>query len=399
MRLSLASLLLLVASSASRASLPDTQCLGTPCLLSHPSTCDTLKCKVPLIIEGAVPQGPSIESGLSPEQRTAFEHGLGHALRNTAAVTWTTRKFGSRVMKLIEAVAQKKNTTLEEELLAAFYGDASWPSGSPHNTGFVGPNTTAMKHALLQGNIREVWGLLYVFSKTKFLTHTLLDLHTFDDATLTGLGLNPAPVRMRETLVNATLALDKNHQYNGIPNFLAPSFNSWVRFDFAGPDETVTPPGWLPARVSNGCNETSLMSDDRSIQPPLSDDELRYQCNSTTVPCKLSWYPGLLCYDVPDVPFGNNTAGYVTRAHALGYRIVAGASGTTANMLQLGLILGFEGEEMALLRLTMLAWMLCTNDHSLFEIMVLMQSLTPALSPMLALALTRALITTLIISL
>jgi hypothetical protein len=33
-------------------------------------------------------------------------------------------------------------------------------------------------------------------------------------------------------------------------------------------------------------------------------------------------------------------------------------------------MLGFTNEEMVLIRLTMAAWMLCTNDHSLYEIML-----------------------------
>jgi hypothetical protein len=33
-------------------------------------------------------------------------------------------------------------------------------------------------------------------------------------------------------------------------------------------------------------------------------------------------------------------------------------------------MLGFSDEEMVLIRLTMAAWMLCTNDHSLYEIML-----------------------------
>jgi hypothetical protein len=62
--------------------------------------------------------------------------------------------------------------------------------------------------------------------------------------------------------------------------------------------------------------------------------------------------------------------GFLARAEKLGYRTVAAASGTTANVLQYGLMLNFTPDEMVLLRLTMAAWMLCTNDHSLFEIML-----------------------------
>jgi hypothetical protein len=60
----------------------------------------------------------------------------------------------------------------------------------------------------------------------------------------------------------------------------------------------------------------------------------------------------------------------MARAKALGYRTVAGPSGTTQNMLQLALLLGFSPAELALVRLTMVAWMLVTDDHSLFEMML-----------------------------
>ena len=72
----------------------------------------------------------------------------------------------------------------------------------------------------------------------------------------------------------------------------------------------------------------------------------------------LQWWPGELCYDVVDEPLPLDTTpalppdgaadlsdpsarppprpvpGYAARAAALGYRAVAGPSGTTANMLQ-----------------------------------------------------------------
>jgi hypothetical protein len=49
---------------------------------------------------------------------------------------------------------------------------------------------------------------------------------------------------------------------------------------------------------------------------------------------------------------------------------VAGPSGTTANVLVLATLFGFTPSELAVLRLTMCAWMLVTDDHSFFEIML-----------------------------
>ena len=39
-------------------------------------------------------------------------------------------------------------------------------------------------------------------------------------------------------------------------------------------------------------------------------------------------------------------------------------------MLQLAALLGFSGDELVILRATMMAWMLPTDDHSFFEIML-----------------------------
>ena len=64
------------------------------------------------------------------------------------------------------------------------------------------------------------------------------------------------------------------------------------------------------------------------------------------------------------------TPGLIGRAAILGYRLVAGASGTTANVLQMAKLLGFAPDELVVLRATMAAWMLPTNDHSFFEIML-----------------------------
>ena len=363
---------------------PDTYCLGPPCdFRTTPSSCDTVYCKSPLITATA-PSGVSITSNLSDSMKVAFEHGLGRALAKTSAVLWATREIGSRLRTFVQKFAALNGTTYDEELISAFYGDASHPSGSAHNTGFVGPNVTALDRVLQDGNIREVWGAIYVLSHTKWMTAAILRLfadetHPPANATLDSLGLAAEVVYTRFELVRASNLLPGAAKYNGIPAFLSPPFNSWVRFDYNGPDESAASPIWQAARVTRagGCQVVGLSSDDPAIDPPLSADELRYQCtNGTHVippPCSLQWYPGALCYTVQDVPFntsGTVVQGYMARAKALGYRTVAGPSGTTQNMLQLALLLGFSPAELALVRLTMVAWMLVTDDHSLFEMML-----------------------------
>ena len=47
---------------------------------------------------------------------------------------------------------------------------------------------------------------------------------------------------------------------------------------------------------------------------------------------------GKNCYKLNEVNFSAGVPGYVARANKLGYRTVAGASGTTANILQYALV-------------------------------------------------------------
>ena len=97
--------------------------------------------------------------------------------------------------------------------------------------------------------------------------------------------------------------------------------------------------------------------------------------NSTVQHCELKWHPGALCFDLPNAswvlpPSGERVPGLNERAALLGYRSAAAASGTTANMLQLAPYLGLQGDELAILRAALLAWMLPSDDHSFFEILL-----------------------------
>jgi hypothetical protein len=67
---------------------------------------------------------------------------------------------------------------------------------------------------------------------------------------------------------------------------------------------------------------------------------------------------------------GETVPGLAARAAALGYRTAAAVSGTTANVLQMGALLGFGGEERVMLRAAMVAWMVPTGDHSILEILL-----------------------------
>jgi len=352
--------------------------------------CNTVLNKVPLV-SAAATQTPTVETGLTAADKEAFEHLLGHALRSTAAVAWATKEFAKRMREFLVkgAILNSTGTTESAALLAAF---ASYKCNA-HNTGYVGPFVPAIEAALSGGNIREVWGLAYVLTKTHQFSYLLEDLlPKHPPATLASLyGMNSSALSERWALVQATKGalgkLDPTGDLgysDGVPDFAYEPFNSWVRFDFSA--ETLKKaPVWAGARADKkaGCNTAGLMSDDKSIAPPLSAAELKYQCNGTTPPCKLQWYPGQLCFDVLPVSFGNSSAGapipgYAQRAAALGYRTAAAASGTTSNMLQYARLLGFTSAELVLFRAAMAAWMLPTNDHSFFEIMLGAEPFMPA---------------------
>ena len=98
-------------------------------------------------------------------------------------------------------------------------------------------------------------------------------------------------------------------------------------------------------------------------------------------PCRLQWQPGALCYTLPNASWtlasGQVVPGVNERAALLGYRSAAAVSVTTAHMLQLGEFLGFGKQELVVLRATMAAWMLPTDDHSLFEVLLGAESYVP----------------------
>ena len=111
-----------------------------------------------------------------------------------------------------------------------------------------------------------------------------------------------------------------------------------LRFAFHGFRPTL----WTATRLYTGCTEVNLTTAS-PLHPPLSAAELAYQCNGSAArPCKLLWYPGQRCYTInATATFGPRIPGYHARASALGYRMVAGPSGTTADVMQYAELLGF----------------------------------------------------------
>lgn len=332
--------------------------------------CNTVKNKAPLV-SSSLPVGDSITRNLTLQEKHDFEHLLGHAFRNTSGVKWISQTFLDRMTSVLQKAAFHTNKTSPKEALLNSYG----AGGDQHNTGFVGPDLEALNYALSpSGNIREKWALIYILLKNKYFDSVIMpiaekanstgDLSFLEDT----LQMNASAVIKRFLAVSETdNELDHSLKYsNGIPSMAFEPFDSWVRFLFDGP-----PDSWDGVRNSKpgGCQETDMLSNDSSLYPPLSPYEKRYQCGGQSL-CKLAWYPGIQCYDIEDTPFAKGVPGYVTRATALGYRVGAGPSGTTANVLQYGVLLGLDEGEMVLLRLAMAAWMIPTNDHSFYEILL-----------------------------
>ena len=276
--------------------------------------CNTLLFKSPSVHINA---GPSraVTANLSEADRIAFEHLIAHALGETTAVRWVTRTFAARLRRFVVVGAALNGSSASVALMRAFTA----ASCGRHNTGYVGPSLPAIETALASGNLREVWALVYVMSKSRYFTHLLLALLTprgsgvsavpprATPATLAArLGMDAAELSARHELVLATqrtLGASTSLRYaQGIPDYDFEPFDSWVRFDF----DSHTRRGirlWRGARTrrAGGCAADGRATNDPSIEPPLSPAELAYQCGGALPPCALRWQPGRLCFELPMV--------------------------------------------------------------------------------------------------
>ena len=361
--------------------------------------CSTIASKLPVVTRTVANPGTAVTANLDPDARRAFEHLMGQALRETDAVAWVTRAFARRMRAFIVGGAALNGTSSAAALSAAFITSECGPA----NTGYVGPFLPAIESVLSgEGNIREVWALMYVLTKTHFFTslmHALLSPSPKGGAAKASpaelqarFGMSASTVADRWQLVQDTAKMRPSalRYAQGAPDFEFEALSSWVRFDFSSQKHDGSLQ-WRGARVSKpgGCTTEKRQSDDPSIQPPLSKAELAYQCArapqprsvATPPPCTLQWQPGMLCFTLPNISWtlsdGSTVAGLSERAALLGYRSAAAASGTTANMLQMAELLGFSSDERVLLRLAMAGWMMPTDDHSFFEIMLGAEAYVP----------------------
>jgi hypothetical protein len=356
------------------------------CQPSRTRVCNTLEAKVPS--PWALHALPSITSGLSEADARTVERALALAIGRLPFAEAATAEFMRRLRALVEGAT---DAPADDALTLAF------GTGSPANTGYAGSDVETLRAILERGNSRERWALVYVLQKNHH-ADTLLDRAHADSALALRLGLDLPALRARGLELAQTRAnvAPASWYSNGIADWLFPPFSSWVRFDFdsaAMPTNESTRADWRGCRQlkPSGCLGTDLRSDDPSIVPPLSPRELEYQCGAVGAgageeraarACALSWQPGASCYNLLDVPLGA-LPGYAARARHLGYVAVAGPSGTTANTLQLGRLLGLADDGSAIvLRAALLSWLVLSHDHSAWEVLLGAEAFVPAAARM-----------------
>ncbi len=277
------------------------------------SDCNTLSNKLPSV-HWPLDVQPFVTFALDASDRRSFEHLVAHGLRETSAVEWATRSFAARLRRfVIDGAALNSSSSTQSGALAAAF--ASCGHCGPHNTGYVGPFRAAIERVLASGSVRETWALVYILTKTHYFT-ALLEALLSPRSSPPGpplitttqlaarLGMDAAELHARWSLVRATRELPSTalRYSQGMPDFEFEPFESWVRFGF----DASTRDGqrlWSAARVPwpAGCRGLMMLTNDARIEPPLSDDEVAYQCAGAPPPCRLRWSPGASCFDLPNV--------------------------------------------------------------------------------------------------
>lgn len=376
-------------------------------------TCNTVLNKLPSVAKAEAILNSSnlslsVTAPLNNQDKQAFEELLARGLLRTSAVQNVTAALSFRLIQGFLLPAAKLVGLSEDTVFLLAFGNST--KCNPSNTGYMGPDLGRIRRALGleqeqsreggggQANpisVRELFALVFCMTQGGYYTTLITQLLQAYPAALLFRALpllNATAVVERWALVQQTSSLPPDvGKDQGLPDFQYPRFLSWSRFDFPASD-LAKQPLWKACRKWNGGKISGMYSDDSSILPPLSDDELAYQCNLTSpslqrtasVRCLMRWYPGALSYDLIDTPFrgadnsGNSGGiGYLQVASGMGWRAAAGPSATTANVLELAHQLGFSKEELVVLRAAMIAWLVLSNDHSFFEVMLGAESYVP----------------------
>lgn len=319
--------------------------------------CASLVEKKPSLTAG-LQNRPSEERLWSPIAKMTFELDIARRLAETSAVSDTTREFARRLHAVLVEAGQRLDNLTEAEVLPLAFAK----NCGVHNTGFSGLSAEGIREVLLvNGNLREVWGLVYCLSKHEPYVDRLFG--RADSALLTSALGAEAGQRAGEATAQRKQAIEEKQDMD----YLFPSPDSWVRFGFNQnmPKALGGERIWEGARqAAPRCRETDLKTDSPWIYPPLSQREISAECGNKTLPCQMKWYPGEGCFNIVE----DNI--FTKRCERFGYRVTAGPSGTTANVLQLAKLLGFAPEDMLALRSTMMAWLVASDDHSVIEVLL-----------------------------
>jgi len=369
-----------------------------PCDLST-EDCNTARLKEPDFKEAehAVVGLPAANGPEDDVAMDELEHAIGHGLISTVIVQETTREFARRMFQLIVKGAEflhprpSSPVNLTPEAEADFLEKSSartkaveaeiseilvnQRSCNKHMCGFPGYNLTDVFDVISgNGNIREVFAIFYCLTKHKNEFDSLVS-RLPREFLETALG-SDAGRRAFEAIAESQDEIEKTKAIlplsaamaQGVPNLLAVPVWSWVRFDFPTTTRNLRQL-WDGARHYKGCTQVSLNSDDAFIEPPLSHREVSVACGIQPT-CALQWENGKGCYNLIDTKVEGSQEGFISISRKLGYRVVAGPSGTTVNAMQLARLMGFTDNDMVALRLTMIAWMVPVDDHSFWEVML-----------------------------
>jgi len=354
------------AAAADGAAWPDEMVLESCVLARNVSTddCVAVEALVPSVIAAAAGEG--FEFGWPARLKEDAEVELGNKLRASSKVLRASHEFIDRVLQVITEGSRivGLNLTEDQAVIRAMGWAGKTREQVQSYSGYVEEND--IPEAASRGNIRERWALVYVMNRNKFFNTILQQLSslpsTFVHKHLQF--LNTEALQVRRELIHRTV---KSH--SGVANFVFPVVQSWARlaFNYSTPHAQ-----WIGCRQERSmCGPLDKRVDDSFFFPPLSPRERRLQCGDSTSNCEVKWCAGRNKFHLVNTSFAPGLQdGYLQRTVASGYRAVAGPSATTANMMQLATLLGYKEEELPLLAVAMIAWMLPALDHSLFEIVL-----------------------------
>eukprot|EP00933_Yihiella_yeosuensis_P050888 TRINITY_DN48692_c0_g1_i1.p1 TRINITY_DN48692_c0_g1~~TRINITY_DN48692_c0_g1_i1.p1 ORF type:complete len:523 (-),score=83.72 TRINITY_DN48692_c0_g1_i1:114-1682(-) len=344
---------------------------------------------------GLNPEKKAVTFSLTAEQRTDFEHLLARAFAKTKGVEWIAKELLVRTDKLIRKSPSPFPGTADSEQIrrmAFNVSDKGW-------VGWAGDKTEDIDETINHGNSRSRLAYAEASHRTGYGLATPANSFTVDailqqlcetnsTTEMENLGLNVSYSRKQYNLWKATNKYCSNSEQNcnGNRYLISEPLSSWSRLCYSGPGLSLSstwkgirphPSPNCPERGESGdCKKWLKEGLSESIYPPLSTAERRYQCQGNNK-CLLQWEVGTTWYpsQIPSaalqrVPFAKDAPGYLDLADAQGWRVVAGPSGRAAEIMNHAAMLNFTCQELVLLRAAFLPYLVGTDVHSFWEVML-----------------------------